>query len=156
MPGCANGHYRWESNLYRRAGSFHYSDVIVSAMASQTTGVSIIYSPVCSGVDQRKQQGFASLAFVRGIHRWPVNSSHKGPVTRTLLPFHDVIMSRPILCWDIWTYLQVFSRYMIATSSIGYCSNVSIALGNWWVSDNFWLICETEITLNDHDSHDFL
>ena len=35
---------------------------------------------VCSGADQRKHQSSASLAFVRGIHRWPVNSPHKGPV----------------------------------------------------------------------------
>ena len=30
--------------------------------------------------------------FVRGIHRWPVNSPHKGPVTRKMFPFDDVIM----------------------------------------------------------------
>ena len=53
----------------------------MSAMASQITDVSIIYSTVCSGADQRKHQSFASLAFVRGIHRWPVNSPHKEPVT---------------------------------------------------------------------------
>ena len=60
-------------------------------MASQTTGVSIVYSTVCSWVDQRKQSS-VSLAFVRGIHRWPVNSPHKGPVTRKMLPFDDIIM----------------------------------------------------------------
>ena len=49
----------------------HYNDVIMSAMASQITGVSIVYSTVCSGVDQRKHQRSTSLAFVRGIHRWP-------------------------------------------------------------------------------------
>ena len=27
-----------------------------------------------------------------GIHRWPVNSSHKRPVTRKMLPFDDVII----------------------------------------------------------------
>ena len=32
------------------------------------------------------------LAFVRGIPRWPVNSPHKGPVTRKLFPFDGVIM----------------------------------------------------------------
>ena len=52
---------------------FHYSDVITGAMASQITGASIVYSTVCSGVDQRKHQSSASLAFVRGIHGWPVN-----------------------------------------------------------------------------------
>ena len=38
----------------------------------------------------------ASLALVRGIHRWPVNSPHKGPVTRKTFPFDDVIMERLI------------------------------------------------------------
>ena len=40
----------------------------------------------------RKYQSSASLAFVRGIHRWPVNSPNKGPVTRKMFPFYDVIM----------------------------------------------------------------
>ena len=64
----------------------------MSATASQTTGVSIVYSTVCPGLDQRKHQSSASLAFVRGIHRWPVNSPNKGPVTWKMLPFDDVIM----------------------------------------------------------------
>ena len=42
--------------------------------------------------DQRKHQSSASLAFVWGIHRWPVNSPHKWPVTRKMFPFDDVIM----------------------------------------------------------------
>ena len=69
-----------------------YSDVMMGAMASQITSVSIVYSTVCSGSDQRKHQRSASLAFVRGIHRWPVNSFHKGPVTWKMFPFDDVIM----------------------------------------------------------------
>ena len=52
----------------------HYSDVIMSVMASQITGVLIVYSTVCSGADQRKHQSSASLVCVRGIHQWPVNS----------------------------------------------------------------------------------
>ena len=75
----------------------HYSDVIMSAMASQITGISIVYSTLCPGADQRKHQSSASLAFVRGIHRWPVNSPHKGPVTRKMFPLDDVIMSRKCL-----------------------------------------------------------
>ena len=73
---------------------FHYTDVIMSAIASQITIVSIIYSAVCSGADQRKHQNSVSQAFVRGIHRWPMNSPHIGPVTPKMLPFDDVIMSR--------------------------------------------------------------
>ena len=70
----------------------HYSDVIMNAMASQITGVSIVYSTVCLGADQRKYQSSASLGFVWGIHQWPVKSPHKGPVTRKMFPFNDVIM----------------------------------------------------------------
>ena len=72
--------------------SLHYSDVIMSAVDSPITSLTIVYSIVNSGQDQRKSQSSASLAFVRGIHRWPVNSSHKGPVTQKTFPFHDAIM----------------------------------------------------------------
>ena len=60
-------------------------------MASQITSVSVVYSTVCSGAD-KKNQSSASLAFVRGIHLWPVNSPHKRPVTREMFPFDDVIV----------------------------------------------------------------
>ena len=40
----------------------------------------------------RKHQSSASLAYVRGIHRWPVNSPHKGPVTREMFPIDGAIM----------------------------------------------------------------
>ena len=65
----------------------------MSTLASQITGVPIVYSAFCSGADQRKYQCSASLAFVRGIHRWPVNSPHKEPVMRNIFPFDDVIMT---------------------------------------------------------------
>ena len=56
------------------------------------TSVLVVCSTVCSGADQRTHQSFASLAFVRGIHRWPVVSPHKGPVTRKMVPFENVSM----------------------------------------------------------------
>ena len=74
----------------------HYTDVIMSVMASQITSLTIVYSTVYSGADQRKYHSSASLAFVRGIHRSPVNSPRKGPVTRKRYPFDDVIMSSNI------------------------------------------------------------
>ena len=70
----------------------HYSDVIMGAMASQIISLTIVYSSVYSCADQRKYQKSASLAFVGGIHRWPVNSPHKGPVTRKMVALDDVIM----------------------------------------------------------------
>ena len=49
-----------------------------------------------SGADQIKHQSSASLAFVRGINRWTVNSLHKWPVTRKMFPFDDVNMHIPL------------------------------------------------------------
>ena len=60
----------------------HYRDVIMSTMASQITSLPIVYPTVYSGADQRRHQSSASLASVWGIHRWPVNYPHKGPVMR--------------------------------------------------------------------------
>ena len=68
------------------------NDVIMSIMASQLTSLTIVYSTVYSGVDQRKHQSSAILAFVRGIHQWPVNSQHKGRVTQIMFPFDDIII----------------------------------------------------------------
>ena len=65
----------------------------MGSMAFQITSLTIIYTTVYSGTDQRKHQSSASLAFVRGIHRWPVNSPHKWPVTRKMFPFDDVIIN---------------------------------------------------------------
>ena len=93
----------WSSNLFPRPCEYilvawlHYSDVIMSTMASQITDVSIVCSTFCSGADQRKHESSASLAFVRGIHRWPVNSPHKGPVTRKMFKYDDVIMGNRCL-----------------------------------------------------------
>ena len=73
-------------------GILHYGVVIMDSIASQITSLTIVYSTVNSDADQRKHQSSASLAFVCGIHRWPVNSPHKWPVTRKMSPFDDVSM----------------------------------------------------------------
>ena len=87
----------------------------MGAIASQITSLTIVYSTVYSGADQSKHQSSASLAFVWGIHRGPVNSPHKWSVTRKMFPFDDVIMSNskglddsirayffPILTFKFW------------------------------------------------------
>ena len=69
-----------------------YTDVMMGAMGAQITSLTIVYSTVYSGADDRKHQSSASLAFVRGIHRWLVEYPHKGPVTRKMFSFDDVTM----------------------------------------------------------------
>ena len=93
----------------------HYSDVIMSRMASQITSLTIVYSTIYSGADQRKHQSSASPAFVRGVHRWLVNSPHKWPVTQNMFPFDDVITSN--LAWFFfdaqnWNLAVNYSMYL--------------------------------------------
>ena len=78
-----------------------YSDVITSTMASQINSLTIVYSTVFSGAYQIKYQSSTSLAFVRGIQRWLVNSRHKWPITRkcfhlTTSSCHDAITQAEI------------------------------------------------------------
>ena len=76
----------------------------MNAMTSQITGVSIVCLTVGSGADQRKHQNSASLAFMRGIHRWPVDSPHERPVTWKMFPFDEDSM------W-LENEAAIYSRY---------------------------------------------
>ena len=63
---------------YELKNDYHYiNDAIMSAIASKITSLTNVYSTVYSDADQRKHQSSASLAFVRWIHRWAVNSPHR-------------------------------------------------------------------------------
>ena len=65
----------------------------MSSIAFQITSLTIVYSTVYSGANQRKHQSSASLAFVCGeftVDRWIPRK--KVPVTRKMFPFDDVIM----------------------------------------------------------------
>ena len=90
----------------------HYNDLIMGLMASQIPSLTIVYSVVYSGADQRKHQNSVSLAFVRGIHRGPVNSPHKWPVTRKMFPFDEVIMRH-------WNLVQNKSHTLTSRASYG-------------------------------------
>ena len=93
----------------------HYDDVIMTMLASQITCLTVVYSIVYSGVNQRKHQSSASLAFVWEIHRGPVNFPHKWPVTRKMFPFDDVIMTSLFYCAPPLYF--VYSKADKATSS---------------------------------------
>ena len=76
----------------------------MSTMVVQITSFAVVYLTVCSGADQRKYESSASLASVRGIHRWPTKSPHKGPVTRKMFQFDDVIMAEK---WLLSIFLRL-------------------------------------------------
>ena len=53
------------------------------------------------GRRSKKHQSSASLVFVRGIHCWPVNSPHKGPLTRKMFLFDVVVMHIQVFGFSI-------------------------------------------------------
>ena len=61
-------------------------------MASQIISLTVVYSTVYSDADQRKHQKLCVTGLCVGNSPGPVNSPHKGPVTRKMFPFDDVIM----------------------------------------------------------------
>ena len=102
----------------------------MSTMVSQITSLTIVCPTICSDAGQRKHQSSASLAFLRRIHRWPVNSQHKWPVTRKMFPSDDVIMklhTREYMPQNTYhdksTLVQVMSWCHQATSHY---------LSQWW------------------------
>ena len=103
---CHNN-VEWGTHIQLRCyrDKWHYNDVIMDTIASQITSLTTVSSTVYSDADQRKHQSSASLAFVWGIHRGPVNSPHKGPVTQKMFPFDDVITMNII----IWTTPTCYS-----------------------------------------------
>ena len=124
--------------------SLHHNDVIMDAMVSQITSLKIVHSTVYSGTDQRKHQSSASLAFVWGIHRGPVNSPHKWPVTRKIFPFDDVIMqNREIWCYNDHIALE-FGRHLGSAASL-----------QWWNVLTHWgrvtHICVGDLTIIGSD-----
>ena len=95
----------------------------MGAIASQITSLTIVYSIVYSDADQRKHESSASLALVRGIHRGPVNSPHKWPVTRKMFPFDDVITSpvhrtRKVVRVTAMEFTGYDSRYWVNTRAV--------------------------------------
>ena len=98
----------------------HYSDVIIGAMASQITSVSIVYSTVSSGADRRKHQSYASLTLAREIDRGTVNSPHKWPLTRKMFPFDDVVIDNwsdsLMYVWCNFSYKPYLQQWFNSTA----------------------------------------
>ena len=110
----------------------HNNDIIMGMVASHITSLTIVYSIVLSGPDQRKHQN--SLDCVREIHRWPVNSPQKGPVTRKTFPFHDIILKH-MATWILWNKQeqcwQQQQRYMHILWKLHYITAEHITSPHW-------------------------
>ena len=72
--------------------ALHYYDVIMTTIASQITSLTVVYSTVYSEGRSKKTLKLRVTGLCVGNSPGPVNSPHKGPVTRKMFPFDDVIM----------------------------------------------------------------
>ena len=127
----------------------------MNAMASQITGVSMVCSTVRSGADQRKHESSASLAFEIGIHQWPMDSTHKGPVTRKMFPFgdglHDHVKTGPMATLFVGTISLMDFHGNSVLMEISFCSHK----GRWRGTLIFSLICAwTNGWINNRDAGD--
>ena len=113
----------------------------MGTIASQITSLTSVYSIVYSDADQRKYQSSASLAFVRGIHRRPVNSPHKGPVTQKMFPFDHLIMITETIfqsnmTWTIQIYSCIYFKYMYIYIMISIISETQFSSCISFIIDN--------------------
>ena len=97
----------------------------MTTIASQITSLAVVFSIVYSDADQRKHQSSASLAFVWGIHRGPVNSPHKGPVTRKMFQFDDVIM--------VCQFTRFHDAVAMQELTLLIPQVTHLKLGGWWL-----------------------
>ena len=136
----------------------HYDDVIMAPMTSQITSLTVVYSIVYSDADQRKHQNSASLAFVWGIHRGPVNSPHKWPVTRKIFPFYDVIMDRinklcsrgpSVVFADMLLFWEPVLIFSISFIAVCYLHCISRIAKSWSLqrSESFDIGCDISISV---------
>ena len=129
---------------------WHYDDVIMGTIASQITSLTSVYSTVYSGADQSKHQSSASLAFVWGIHRGPVNSPHKWPVTRKMFPFDDVIMenvslTHPPVVNGCLKHANLALQFWTGTSAM---SHITSLIMTFWKSNYYNYIMSGEYGSN--------
>ena len=91
----------------------------------------------------RKHQSSASLAFVRGIHRWPVNSPHKGPVTRKIFLFDGVIMAQSIIthhqvdAQNVPSIAMYITLYWTYGTIYGWARSQPMIKGDTYLSSSF-------------------
>ena len=124
-------------SYYLVTDSLHYCDAIMGTVASQITSLAILYTTVYPDADQSKHQSSASLAFVWGIHRGPVNSPHKRPVTRKMFPFDDVIMGK-----GIWLLTQFHQRSLTDRSVFVSQGHFTLVIYSWRATCSYsWNSC---------------
>ena len=98
--------------------------------------------------DQRKHQSSASTAFVSGIHRGPVNSPHKWPVTREVFPFDDIIRITKSIRYVMRTLMlnaMILLHFVMRTCLMyhNYMLQLTAHTIVWWPNPKQWIIVHT-------------
>ena len=124
----------------------------MSPMASQITSLTVAYSTVYSCTDDWKHLSSASLAFVWGIHRRPMNSPNKWPVTRKIFPFDDVIMIQMfvVYCGLLWFRLvhTISIAWLLHWHMHGYIIKTTLTNMVGYIA---WTHCTLMIWYNHHN-----
>ena len=120
--------------------SLHYTDVILSVMASQITGVSIVCFTVCSGADQRKTQTLHVTGLCEGNLPVTYGFPSQRPSDAKMFPLDDVIMflGKAILHESVHEFhILVKSFSLLCIYNIHLC--IFIANERWpsWFEDTY-------------------
>ena len=108
----------------------HYNDVIMNALASQITSITIVYATVYSDADQSKHQSSASLVFLWGIHRDRWIPHTKGQLRgkcfhlMTSSCLDDIIMSSNVVACSTKKLHYFFSFKRVFVPGLGYLANL--------------------------------
>ena len=145
VPSLRRSLLKLFSNRVQCNPPHHYDDVIMGEIASQITSLTIVYSTVYSGADQSKHQSSTSLAFVWGIHRGPVNSPHKWPVTRKMFPFDDVIMLVHFSAVFLKRSLLKMYSSIICSAATKMRQNFSVCCALLWLHVGQWYGYHSEL-----------
>ena len=82
----------------------------MTVMASRITGQSSVCSTGFSDWQQRNIKGWRYCPFVRGIHRWPVDSPHKGTVTENVSMWWRHNAQTRLFSWGDFLRITLNSR----------------------------------------------
>ena len=121
------------NSIVDQSDSLHYNDAIMSSIASRITSFTIVDSSVYSVTAQRKHQSSASLAFVRGIHRWPVNSPQKRASNAENVPFDDVIMASPALVCLVLMWIALWIQQLLRGNNKTYIQFLRFFYRRWYL-----------------------
>ena len=96
-----------------------YIDVIMSAMASQITGVSSICSTVCSGADQSSKLRVTglcevNLAVTGGFHSQRARDAEKNPFDDVIMKDNDIDITFGMFLFSLRTKLKSYSPPLLA------------------------------------------